>query len=310
MSHELYHRYRPKKLTDVVGQDSALKVLNGYIKSKQIPHAILFVGPSGCGKTTLARILKNQLVCHDMDFEEVNCAAIESPIEAIRNIQQRMGLAPVAGPVRVWLLDEVQALSRAGFAQQALLKMLEDVPKHCYFFLATTDPGKVIPTIRNRCTEIALKSISTRDLGGLISAIITKEKIKVSEEVMDRVIETADGSARKALVLLESVIRIEGEEEQLEAVHASDSRRQAIDLCRALMNPTVTWPEVAKILREVQEEAETIRHIMLGYMSSVMLKGGKGLDRAHQIILGFEMDFFSSRKAGLIAACYQIVRNR
>ncbi len=307
MTHEIYHRYRPSKLEDVVGQANALSVINKFISEGKIPHAMMFIGPPGTGKTTLARILSKLLKCGRMDFDEVNCASIESPIDKIRSIQTMMGLSPASGPVRVWLLDEIQALSKAGFAQQALLKMLEEPPKTVYFFLATTDPNKVIKAIRSRCTEIVLRAIPDKELAKLLKDIVKKEKADVTDDVIDKVISVAEGSARNALKILDSVLKLETEEKQLEAVQSGTYERQSIELCRALLSPKCSWPEVARILQGIDEEPETMRRMILGYMSAVMLKGGKNLDRVHSVMKCMEFNFFDTGKPGLVSACYQAV---
>src|SRR5690606_3369465 len=108
-----------------------------------IPHAMLFTGPSGCGKTTLARILRVKLRCSDNDFQEINAADFRG-IDSIRSMRQQVGAAPLGGDSRIWLIDEAHSMTAD--AQNAFLKLLEDTPRHVYFFLATTDPQKLKKT--------------------------------------------------------------------------------------------------------------------------------------------------------------------
>lgn len=307
---ELYKKHRPKTLSEVVGQPEAVKVLGEMLRGRSVPHAILFAGSSGCGKTTLARILRMELGCKGMDFEEINCAAVDGAIETVRNIQQRMGGHPMGSPCRIWLLDEIQSLSRAGFAQQALLKMLEDTPEHVYFLLCTTDPDKVLATIRNRCTRIAVKPLQPKDMESLLRSVIGKEGTKVSDEVVDRIVEKAEGSPRAALVSLGSVIGLP-DGERLEAVERSDARGQAIELARALMNPRFRWPDVAKLLKSLEgEEPESLRRMVLGYARSVLLGGGQSSVRAYNVIYGFEGNMFDSGAAGLARACWDVINGK
>lgn len=302
---ELYRRHRPKRLCDVVGQDAAVRVLEEFLKRKQVPHAILFTGGSGVGKTTLARILARKLGCGKQDYAEVNCASCD-PMATIRSIQSAVTLHPMSGPCRVWLLDEVQSLSRAGFAQQALLKILEDTPKHAYLFLCTTDPGKLIKTIHTRCTEVSLGSVTEPVLVQLVKTVAAAEQVQISDEIVNRIAEHADGSARKALVLLGQVLRLPGETEQLAALERGDSRRQAIDLCRALLNPSAKWPAIAAILKNLDDDPEQVRRAVLGYMSSVLLGGGRMANLAKACIDVMRDHLYDCGKPGLVANCWEI----
>jgi DNA polymerase-3 subunit gamma/tau len=301
---ELYKKWRPKNLDAIVGQSSAVAVLTQMIENDEIPHSILLTGPSGCGKTTIARILRKHLKCNTQDFAEVNIADIRG-IDNVRDIRRRMSLRPLHGKTKIWLLDEVAKMS--GDAQTALLKMLEDTPKHVYFMLATTDPHKLLKTIRTRCTEIALKPIGNDDLTHLLAEIILHEKNrKITDEVIGKIVESSDGSARKALVLLGSIIHLESEEAMLDAIDKSTQEAQTIQLCRMLLNPRSSWSEIAKLLKELEgEEPEGLRRMVLGYMRSVLLGGGNMAPRAGSIIGIFERNFFDSLNAGLALACWE-----
>ena len=193
---ELYLKYRPQRLGDVFGQDAALNVIKAL--KGRIPSAVLLTGPSGCGKTTIGRILATKLKCTGGDFLEIN-AAKERGIDMVRDMSMRIGLAPMRSPCRVWLIDEAHALTKD--AQSALLKMLEDTPSHAYIFLATTDPQKLTNTIRTRCTEIKCKAINGETMTKLLESVVKAESTEVEEDVLDAIVESADGSARKALVI-------------------------------------------------------------------------------------------------------------
>lgn len=306
---ELYHKYRPTTYKELVGQREAVKVLRTMTEANRIPHAIMLVGPSGCGKTTIARILKNKLKCSDKDFREINCASLDKAIDTIRSIESQAAMAPMLGPVRVFLLDEVQSLSRAGFSQQALLKILEDMPSHVYFMLATTDPTKVIDAIKTRCTQIVVQPVNNKDMLALLQDVAQKEGMEVGEETYEAIIERAVGSPRRALVDLDKLVGIDDPEEQLKALVNVQDKKRAIDLCRVLFQTRASWSDVIAILRDFQDDPEETRRAVLGYACSIMLKNGKGkmLARASVIIDAFETDYYASGKAGLVNSCFKVV---
>lgn len=305
---ELYLKYRPKKLSHVRGQAKSIAVLTDMAKRKAIPHVLLFVGPSGTGKTTLARIVAAKLKCTGNDFAEIN-AAEQRGIDMVRDLNQRIGLAPMNGPCRVWLIDECHALTSD--AQSALLKILEDTPAHVYFFLATTDPQKLKDTVTTRCTKIKCEELKTDDIVGLVTSVFKAETGgDVNDGVAHRIAEVAQGSAREALVILHSVIGQQTTEKQLEAVQSIDVRADAFEICRLFMQPRTTWAEVAEVLRDSDADPEQVRYMILGYFRKVLLgsQGGSGkAKRAAAIIEIFQYNFFDSKAAGLAAACYSVV---
>ena len=300
---ELYKKYRPKKLERMVGQSGSVKVLTTYIKSKKVPHALLFSGPSGCGKTTLARILRKELKCGKYDFTEKNCRKIEE----IRQIRSQMNQAPISGKTRIWLLDEAHQLTSD--AQNEFLKMLEDTPRHVYFMLATTDPQKLKRTIRNRCTEIVVRSLVKKSMYKLLERVCNKEETSIPKEVLNEIIEWSEGSARKALVLLDQIIELDDEEAMLEAIKVTTAEIQSIAICRALFNMRTNWSDMAKILKETtNEDSERIRLGVLGYATKVILGGGKNTSEAYIIIDAFRDNFYDCKFAGLAAACWEVLK--
>lgn len=303
---ELYKKHRPVTLAGVVGQPEAIKVLERMIKEKKVPQFLLLTGPSGCGKTTVARILKKHLNCGDNDFTELD-GAVNRGIDDMKLIRQQMRLYPMGGDCRIYLIDECHMLTRE--AQSALLKALEDTPSAVYFFLCTTDPEKLLPTIKTRASQIKLKAISHGEITKLVKTTAAHEKKKVTEDVLDKLTDAAAGSARKALVLLEQVLSLDDEDERLKFLENPDAQSEGIEIARALMNPRVTWPEVAKLIKQTTEEPETIRWIVLGYFNSVLLGGGKFAKRAAQVMNCFRDDYFQTKKAGLTLSCWEAVNN-
>ena len=302
---ELYKKYRPRTLDKVIGQEVAIASLQKQL-DKGLPHALLLTGPSGCGKTTIARILRRSLDCGGTDFTEVN-SGDDRGVESIRIIRRRMNLSPLEGACRIWVLDEAHKLTND--AQNAVLKMLEDTPSHVYFMLLTTDSSKLIKAIHTRCTEVRLVALSDKLLKGLLEDVVAAEKLAVSEDVIQGIVECADGSARKALVVLGQVAGLEGDAEQMRGVQASSvNKSAAIDLARGLINPRAQWAPVATLLKDLKDEdPEGLRYLVLGYARSVLLANQKLAPRAFKIIDIFSKNFYDSKQAGLAAACYEVV---
>lgn len=299
----LYHKHRPTSFKGVIGQPVAVSTLKEMVDNNRVPHALLFIGDSGCGKTTLARILGIKLECNGSDFVEKNAADFRG-IEMVRDLRQQMNLHPLGGgKCRIYLIDECHQLSKD--AQNALLKMLEDTPAHVYFMLATTDPMKLLTTIRTRCTEVKCKAMSPAAQKELLQLVADKEGVELSDEVIDRITEHAEGSARKALVLLDQVYKIEGAPGQLEAIESSSHKSAAIDLARAIMSAR-PWKEVSELITSIDEEPEALRRMMLGYAASVLLKGGKMAPRAFLLLDVFSRPFYDTGKPGLVCACYAV----
>jgi DNA polymerase-3 subunit gamma/tau len=303
---ELYKKHRPTKFSEVIGQKEVLKTLVDFGKRKSIPHFLLFTGPSGCGKTTIARILKDKLNCGDMDFYELNVADFRG-IDMVRDIRSKMSLSPMSGSVRIWLIDECHALTKD--AMGAFLKMLEDTPNHVYFFLATTDPQKLLPTIRTRATELKVKALDVVESKNLVMSVAEKEgKSDLQEEVVDKIVDLAQGSPRKLLVLLDQVIQETDVDTALEALSAGVAEKDAIELARMLLTGG-TWATVAKFLKSFEgldEQAESIRWLILSYMSTVALNNPKQAERACMVIEVFRDNFYDCKRAGLIASCREV----
>jgi len=311
----LPNKMRPSKLSEVIGQGHAVESLKGMAKSG-FPHFIMFTGPSGCGKTTLARIIANRLGCTPENLEEIN-AASDRGIDLVRRIESHVGYNPIGGgESRVWLIDECHQLS--GDAQGGFLKVLEDPPSHAYFIFCTTDPQKLRQTIRTRATIIELKAVKIADLKQVILRALDAEVCidengnehipEVSDDVIDKIAEYADGSPRKALVLLGQVLGIVGEDEQMKALQATLPSKDAIEIPRTLLKRGSQFADVLSVIKSIQdmdEQAEKIRWLVLSYMTKVALTGGKDVARAMQIIDAFRDNYYDTKGAGLILSCHQ-----
>lgn len=308
MTTELYRTHRPKTFAHLFGQPDAVRMLEDMVKHERIPHALLLTGPSGVGKTSAARILRKHLKCSEQDFEELNAADARG-IETVREIRAMMNLSPMGGKCRIWLIDEGAKLT--GDAQSALLKMLEDTPDHVYFMIATTDPQKLLNTIRTRCTEIRFSPLSSKVMGDLVRSIAGREGTTLTEEVVDRLVEAAEGSARKALVLLNSIIKIEDTEEQLNCILSSTAKQDAFQIVKALLWEKSDWPTVAKMIRGVEtDDWEGLRYLVLANATNELLKGTKTAARAYMVVRCFDTNWYDSKRAGLVAACYDVLTQK
>lgn len=301
---ELCHKYRPRKFQDVIGQDEATSSLRKKCKKNTIPHAILFFGPAGTGKTTLARIVSKQLNCGKYGLKELNTADYRG-IDSIRAIRDTINQAPIDGDVTVYLFDECAKLT--GDAQNALLKMLEEPPDHAYFILCTTEPEKLLDTIRQRCTlKIRLKPVENEEIENRLTFICKEEKLKISEKVIAKIAECSEGSVREAIQRLDDIKELEDEEEMMNIIEKASLKAQVIEIARLLLNKNTSWKDMAKLLKNLEkEDPESIRYMILGYAKAVILNSGS--PRAYQMLEVFSDNFYDSKMAGVVKACYELL---
>lgn len=310
MTTEFYKEFRPQSLKKIVGNTETVGALIKMLDSKKLPHTLLFSGPSGCGKTTIARILRIELACGDLDYRELNCANFRG-IDTIREIESQMKLSPIGGGARVWILDEFHMMSREG--QNAALKMLEDTPSHVFFFICTTDPDKLIPAIRTRCTHLPVRLLNGDEIDAVIQRIVKLAEIsEPTARVIDGIIKNAGGSARRAIVLLEQTHNLKDEEAQLQAL--SDSEGSPIEatakkLVEMIVLGKGSWADICKHLKTIKEEPEEIRYAVLGFARGVLLNrpDGKAAHPYYNVICAFREPFYNSKTAGLAAACYEAI---
>lgn len=294
----LHLKYRPSKLEEVVGNDAVKMSLKSLMENKERPHAYLFAGPTGSGKTTLGRIVATMLGCDPGDFAEFNTANTRG-IDTIRDIAQSTHYSAMYGKVKVYLLDEAHQLLSA--SSNALLKVIEEPPPHVYFILCTTDPEKLLPTIRNRCSTFQVASLTDVQMKKLIDHVLKKEKITdFSEKVVKEIIRVSDGCPRQALVVLDSVLDIVDEKKALEAVCVtSPDEAEVIEICRGIMNRE-SWKTMKGKVKAVlaKTEPEKLRYAILGYFNSVVLSKDQP-DREAEIIDLFSENTYNTGKAGI-----------
>ncbi|MEH2071110.1 MAG: DNA polymerase III subunit gamma/tau [Nostoc sp.] len=232
MSYEpLHHKYRPKSFAQLVGQEAIATTLTNAIATSKIAPAYLFTGPRGTGKTSSARILAKSLNClksdkptpnpcgvcdvcqgitkgYSLDVIEID-AASNTGVDNIRELIEKAQFAPVQCRYKVYVIDECHMLSNQAF--NALLKTLEEPPKHVVFVLATTDPQRVLPTIISRCQRFDFRRIQLEAMVKHLSEIASKENIHISLDAVTLVAQLAQGGLRDAESLLDQLALLVGE---------------------------------------------------------------------------------------------------
>ena len=200
----LYQAIRPSSFEEMIGNEAVVTALKKIIEcpAELRPHAFLFAGSSGCGKTTLARIVAKALGCSDMDLRELN-AANTNGIQTVRDVVASASLAPMEGPCKVIIFDESHELT--GKAQEALLKSIEDTYLHVHYIFCTTDPDQLIKTIQNRCTRFDVMALRYPQMAELIMTASEVADVPVSDNVLQKLIECAEGCPREAIVNLEKL---------------------------------------------------------------------------------------------------------
>jgi len=294
----LTDKYRQKEFRGLLGNEENIEFLQTVIQKKDHSHSYLFCGEFGCGKTTMARILANKFDCNEIiELNSSNNRGIDTIRDLIENAQYKT----LTGSNKCYILDEPHQMTKD--AQNALLKILEEPPKHVYFMLCTTDPQKLLSTIKSRCVKIEVEKIDVRTLLSYLFDIAKKEGKEVSKKVCRKVAQSSGGHVRDALKLLEKVLSIEGEEKQLRVAESNIvESSEIIELCQQLLKGD--WNTIRKILKGIDEEPEKVRRAVLRYMSAVLLNGNN--NRAAIVIESFCENFYDSGKAGLILACYQV----
>jgi DNA polymerase-3 subunit gamma/tau len=238
----LYRKYRPATFADVVGQEHVTEPLSIALEAGRINHAYLFSGPRGCGKTSSARILARSLNCEQgptatpcgvcdscqglapnapgtIDVVELD-AASHGGVDDTRELRDRAFYAPAQSRYRVFIIDEAHMVTTAGF--NALLKIVEEPPEHLIFIFATTEPEKVLPTIRSRTHHYPFRLLPPKTMRALIGRICEQERVVIDDAVYPLVIRAGGGSPRDTLSVLDQLVA--GSEEGPDGPHVTYPR--------------------------------------------------------------------------------------
>ena len=294
MYQALYRKYRPKTFDEVAGQEVVVKTLKNSVTNNKINHAYLFAGPRGCGKTTIAKIFAklvncenssngipcNKCVCctqsneQNMDVIEMD-AASNNGVDEIREINNKVKLAPTLGKYKIYIIDEVHMLTIGAF--NALLKTLEEPPAHVIFILATTDPHKVPITILSRCQRFDLKKISDEQIYNRLKYICDNENIKIEEDAIFEIARLGDGSLRDAISILDQVVAYTNETITLNDIHEVNgtiSQENVFELINCAVNNNLTG--VINKINEYSNRGKSIvkitEEIILFLRNSILFK--------------------------------------
>src|ERR1700681_4236489 len=236
----LYRKYRSQTFADLVGQEAASRALQGAIISSRVAHAYLFSGSRGTGKTSAARLLAKAVNCTGrsresaepcnqcqsciemtagsaLDLIEID-AASNRGIDEIRDLREKVNLAPALGPFKVYIIDEAHMLTEPAF--NALLKTLEEPPAHVVFILCTTDAQKIPLTVIGRCQHFVFRRHSEEQIVARLAHIASAEKVQVDGEAMQLIARTAQGSMRDAVGLLDQLVPLASGPISLESARA------------------------------------------------------------------------------------------
>jgi len=234
----LYRRHRPRSFDEVVGQEHVVRTLRNALEQDRVHHAYLFVGSRGTGKTSMAKILAASMNCVDgptvtpcgvcdscrsiadatsLDVLEMDAASNNS-VDDIRDLREKVAYAPVSGRHKIYILDEAHMLSTPAWS--AFLKTLEEPPPHTIFVLATTEAGKILPTVVDRCHRFDFARPSQQQIAGVLRRVAGAEGIEIPDEASALIARSATGSFRDALGTLEQLVAYSGATVTLEDVLA------------------------------------------------------------------------------------------
>jgi DNA polymerase-3 subunit gamma/tau len=297
MSYEpLHHKYRPKSFAELVGQEAIATTLTNAIRSDKIAPAYLFTGPRGTGKTSSARILAKSLNClqsskptaepcgkcdvcrgitkgSTLDVIEID-AASNTGVDNIRELIEKAQFAPVQCRYKVYVIDECHMLSTQAF--NALLKTLEEPPKHVVFVLATTDPQRVLPTIISRCQRFDFRRIHIQPMVKHLSAIASQENISISPDAITLIAQISQGGLRDAQSLLDQAALMSGEvtPDQIWDLVGTVSEQDLLGLLEAIAQnvPDAVLEYTRNILERGREPLTILQNLAAFYRDLLIAK--------------------------------------
>ena len=275
----LYRKYRPKTFSDVVGQEVVVKILKNSIINNKISHAYIFSGPRGTGKTSIAKIFSKAVNClettdgdlcnhctncltnfdEEIDIIEID-AASNNGVDEIREIRNNVKLMPVHLKYKVYIIDEVHMLSTSAF--NALLKTLEEPPKHVIFILATTEFNKIPSTVISRCQKFDFKKITNIQIENRLKYILKQENRSISDEVIRLISKLSDGGLRDAINMIDQAISLEKDNITIDDIYnliGDISEEKEFELFKYITSGNIK--ETLKLINNFYEEGKNFINI-------------------------------------------------
>lgn len=270
----LYQEVRPATFDEIYGQDDAVKTMKSILAApkEKRPRVFLMCGPSGCGKTTMVYAFATAIGCrtNTVDFRNLD-ASKDRSIDMVRLETSKMGNAPMfkQAEARIWLFDECHQLLTP--AQEALLKVCEEVPQHTYIFFATTEPEKLGKALKSRCKIITINPMTNQALFKSLKLAADKASINFVDDAFKKICVAADGNTRVALQILETYKLNGGDVEaaiKLSAGSDAKMKKDVIELCRMIISNSHDWSAVGSFLTVYKGQAEGTRQAIIGYLKS------------------------------------------